>query len=65
METKTKTIYAKWVAEGLLKLGFRPIDTYPNPMKLEFLCWEFADTDEFEVALSEVIATRQGGGRNG
>ena len=63
--TKTKTIYTKWVVEGLLKLGFMPIDTYPNPMKLELMCWEFADTDEFETALSEVIAARQGGGRNG
>ena len=50
--TKTKTIYTKWVVEGLLKMGFHPIDTYPNPLKLEFMCWEFADTPDFELALT-------------
>lgn len=61
--TKTKTIYTKWIVEGLLKRGFHPIDTYPNPLKLEFMCWEFEDTPEFEQALSDTL--RKGGSRNG
>ena len=62
--TKTKTIYTKWVVEGLLKLGYQPIDTYPNPLKLEFMCWEFEDTPEFEQALGIVLASK-GVVRNG
>lgn len=62
--TKTKTIYTKWVVEGLLKMGFHPIDTYPNPLKLEFMCWEFADTPDFELALTQVLNLK-GGARNG
>lgn len=61
--TKTKTIYTKWVVEGLLKMGFHPVDTYPNPLKLEFMCWEFEDTHEFEQALTCIL--HKGGQRNG
>ena len=54
-KTKTKTIYTKWIVESLLRQGFRPVDSYPNPLKLELMCWEFEDTKEFEQALSYAL----------
>jgi hypothetical protein len=28
-------------------MGFRPVETIPNPLKPEFICWAFEDTKEF------------------
>jgi hypothetical protein len=42
-------------------LGFRPIETIPNPLKPEFICWVFEWTDEFDAALDAVL----GGAGNG
>ena len=56
-----KIIYSKRIMEQLLELGFRPIDTMPNPTKPELMCWAFAWTEEFDAALSIVL----GGARNG
>ena len=53
---KTKIIYAKWVCEELLQLGFRPIDTFPNPIKPDLFCWAFEWTDQFDVALTNILS---------
>jgi hypothetical protein len=42
-------------------LGFRPIETIPNPLKPEFICWVFEWTDAFDEALNAVL----GGAGNG
>ena len=63
MEQITKIIYARWVCERLLEMGFRPIETIDNPIKPEFKCWVFARTTDFEQALGEILG--KGDGRNG
>lgn len=60
-KTKTKLIYSKRICEQLMLMGFRPIETIPNPIKPEFICWAFEDTKEFNQALSIVL----GGNGNG
>lgn len=52
---KEKIIYSKKVCEQLIGMGFRPIDTFPNPLKPEFMCWAFDWTDEFDTVLSEIL----------
>ena len=61
LNKKTKIIYSKRICEQLMLLGFRPIETIPNPLKPEFICWVFDWTDEFDAALGAVL----GGARNG
>ena len=51
-KTKTKLIYSKRICEQLMLMGFRPIETIPNPIKPEFICWAFEDTKEFIASLS-------------
>ena len=46
-KTKTKLIYSKRICEQLMLMGFRPVETIPNPIKPEFICWAFEDTKEF------------------
>lgn len=58
-QIKTKTIYARWVCEQLLQLGFRPIDTFPNPLKPEFMCWQFEWTEEFDKALTNILSGQE------
>lgn len=53
--TKNKIIYSKRVMEQLLEMGFRPIDTFPNPTTPKYMCWAFEWTDQFDVALSAVL----------
>lgn len=60
-KTKTKLIYSKRICEQLMLMGFRPIETIPNPIKPEFICWAFEDTKEFNQALSYLL----GGINNG
>jgi hypothetical protein len=51
----TKIIYSKKVMMQLLELGFRPIDTFPNPTNPKYLCWAFKWDDKFDKALSAVL----------
>jgi hypothetical protein len=46
-QIKTKLIYSKRICEQLMLMGFRPVETIPNPIKPEFICWAFEDTKEF------------------
>lgn len=61
LNKEQKIIYSKRVCEQLMLLGFRPIETIPNPLKPEFICWVFEWTDEFDAALDAVL----GGAGNG
>lgn len=58
---KTKLIYSKKVCEQLMLLGFRPVETIPNPLKPQFICWAFEWTEDFDKALNLVL----GGMANG
>lgn len=53
---KTKLIYSKRVCEQLMLMGFRPVETIPNPLKPEFICWAFEDTKKFNQALSLILS---------
>ena len=61
LNKEQKIIYSKRVCEQLMLLGFRPIETIPNPLKPEFICWVFEWTDAFDAALTQVV----GGAGNG
>lgn len=62
---KQQIIYSKKVLDQLLELGFRPIETFPNPIKPQLLCWAFEKTEEFDKALDIVLTDYKGGARNG
>lgn len=61
--TTTKVIFSKRIMIRLLEMGFRPIDTFPNPTNPQFMCWAFEWTDEFDAALCQVlsVAGQKGG----
>jgi hypothetical protein len=50
-----KVIYSMRVYLGLVKKGFSPISTMPNPRKSNLICWVFEKTPSFEEALSEIL----------
>ena len=60
-QIKTKLIYSKRICEQLMLMGFRPVETIPNPIKPEFICWAFEETEEFDKAISLLL----GGIRDG
>lgn len=64
-QSKAKIIYSKNVCEQLMLLGFRPIETIPNPIKQEFVCWVFERDEEFDKALDIILTNYKGGARNG
>ena len=64
-QSKTKIIYSKNVCEQLMLMGFRPIETIPNPIKPEFVCWAFVETEEFNKTLDIILTNYKGGARNG
>lgn len=53
--TTTKVIFSKRIMIRLLEMGFRPVDTFPNPTNPQFMCWAFEWTDEFDAALCQVL----------
>ena len=60
-QIRTKLIYSKRICEQLMLMGFRPVETIPNPIKPEFICWAFEETEEFNKAISLLL----GGIRDG
>lgn len=54
-----KTIYARWVAIELRKLGFQIIAVRPNPTKIQYDCYDFRDSPELEAAFSEILARNE------
>lgn len=49
-----KIIYTRWLAMELIKQGFPVVRVERNPLKPEFYCWVFAETDEFIVAFANI-----------
>ena len=49
---KEKIVYTRWLAIELIKQGFPVVRVESNPIKPEFNCWVFAETDEFLVAFA-------------
>lgn len=52
---KKEIIYSLKVMEQLVKLGYIPIATIPNPKNTKFNCWVFEQTEEFQKDLSVVL----------
>lgn len=47
-----KIIYTRWLAQELIRQGFPVVRIERNPIKPEFYCWVFAETDEFITAFA-------------
>jgi len=50
-----KIIYSLRIRLELRKRGFEPLIELINPYKQYLKCWKFLDTEEFEIALSEIM----------
>jgi hypothetical protein len=48
--------------EKLVKLGYYPVKTLPNPKDTRFNCWVFESTEKFEEDLTRIL---KGGSNNG
>lgn len=59
---KQEIIYSLRVMEKLVKLGYIPVATMPNPKNPRFNCWVFEVTEAFQRDLSELL---KGVSRNG
>ena len=59
---KQQIIYSKKVLDQLLELGFRPIESFPNPIKPYLMCWAFERDEEFDKALDIILTNYRGCG---
>lgn len=51
-----KTIYTRWVAYELRRLGFKIISAGPNPRRPQFDCYDFEETPEFLAAFTKITS---------
>ena len=55
---KQEIIYSYRVMEQLIRMGYLPVATIPNPKNTKYNCWIFEWSEEFqrdfETALKEV-----------
>lgn len=56
--TNKQIIYSLKVVNELIKRGFTPSLTMPNPIKPQFNCWVFDVTPEFQSAVDDVLGKR-------
>ena len=54
-KVEQKIIYSKKVMQQLLERGFRPIDTFQNPIDPRYMCWAFEKTEMLENALEQIF----------
>lgn len=59
--TKQKIIYSRQVMLKLLEMGFRPIDSFQNPMNPKYLVWAFEESESFEKAFSLIVGGKSNG----
>lgn len=52
---KQEIIYSLKVMEQLVRLGYVPVATLPNPKNIKYNCWVFEQTEEFQKDLSMVL----------
>ena len=55
----TYTIYTKWVAFELCKLGFRIISVGTNDNHPNYETYVFEDTPELQSAITSITSTRK------
>lgn len=54
MNKKYYTIYTRRVATELRNRGFKIVKVQANPNKPEFDCYVFEDSNDFQLALTEI-----------
>lgn len=54
MEQQYRIIYSLAMFKELVKWGYFPLRTIPNPKKPDLQCWVFEDTNEFRQKLTEL-----------
>lgn len=54
-EIKYKLVYSQRIRCILRDMGFEPIAELDNEYKPGFKCWRYVDTDDFEVAFSNIL----------
>ena len=50
-----KTIFSLRVRLALRNAGFEPIMESPNPYKPELKCWMYEETEDFIIALNQIL----------
>lgn len=55
-------IYSFRVMEQLMRMGYVPLMTLPNPKNPKFNCWVFEWNEEFQKDLEKIL---RGGSSNG
>ena len=53
------TVYTRWVAFELRKMGFKIIEVQPNPNKPEFDCYLFEDSKALQNAIREITSRKK------
>lgn len=56
-----KIIYSLKIMEELVKRGYIPITSMPNPKFPKYQCWIFAATDGFKEDLDQILSSLEGG----
>ncbi len=54
---KYEIIYSKRVMNELVKKGFFPVQTLPNPTNVKYKCWVFKNTTEFSEVLHTLLSS--------
>lgn len=57
-----KIIYSLKVMEELVKRGYIPLVSMPNPKFPRYQCWIFAATGSFMADLDQILSSLEGGG---
>ena len=52
---KNKIIYSMRINIELQKRGFKPVLSMPNPYKESLVCWVYEETEDFLIALDEIL----------
>lgn len=55
MQNANKIIYSLRINIELLKRGFVPVISMPNPNNPKLMCWVYEKTDRFIATLDEII----------
>lgn len=52
---KQEIIYSYRVMEQLIRMGYIPVATIPNPKNTKYNCWIFEWNEEFQRDLSKIL----------
>ena len=55
------TVYSRWLAYELRKMGFKIEEVQPNPNKPEFDCYLFKDSKDLQSTIRELGSRKKKG----